>query len=98
MAVAAPVMLVPAVIAVAVMVMAVMVAPIAPLVFSLLLFAKFSAQVLLPLVRLMKFVPPVVCLRSAIPVVLNSPMQLPVGVGNLSVAVVPIIGFRTGRS
>jgi hypothetical protein len=98
MAVAAPVMLVPVIIAIAVIIMTVIVAPLAPLVFSPLLFAKFPAQVFLPLVRLMKFMPPVVCLRAAVPVVLNSLMLLPVGAGNLPVAVVPIIGFRTGRS
>jgi hypothetical protein len=53
--------------------------------------------VFLSLICLVKFVPPVPCLSAIVTMVFNGLMQLPMGVGNPSVTIVPVIGSRPRR-
>src|ERR1700730_2844010 len=75
----------------------IVISTVTPLAIPLLI-AILPAQVLLALVFLVKFVSPVFCLSTVVAVVLYGFMQLPVGVGNPAITVIPVIGFCTGRA
>src|SRR5216684_3779179 len=85
------------IIPVATIILAVVVTPFPQFTFSPLLVAISAAKVFLPLVCLVKFVPPVPCLSAIVAMVFNGLMQLPMGVGNPSVTIVPVIGSRPRR-
>jgi hypothetical protein len=70
---------------------------VAPLAIRLVI-AIFPAQAFLAFVFFMKFVPPVPCLPTVVAVILYGFMQLPVGVGNPAITVIPVIGFCPGRA
>jgi hypothetical protein len=85
------------IIPVATIILAVVVTSFPPFTFYSLLVAISAAKVFLPLVCLVKFVPPVPCLSAIVAMVFNGLMQLPVGVGNPAVTIVPVIGFGPRR-
>src|ERR1700747_502360 len=76
---------------VATIIVSVVVTSFPPFTFSPLFVAVSAAKVLLSLVFFVEFVSPVPCLSAIVAVVFNGLMQLPSGIGNPSVTVVPVV-------
>src|SRR5258708_21502287 len=76
------------------LIVSVVVASFPPFAFSKLFVAVPAAKVLLSLVFFVEFVSPVPCLSAIVAVVFNGLVQLPTGVGNPSVTVVPVVRPR----
>jgi len=85
------------IIPIATIILAVVVTSFAPFTFSPLFVAISVAKVFLSLVCLVKFVSPVSYLSAIVAMIFDGFMQLPLGVGNPSVTIAPVIGSRPRR-